>query len=151
MLENKDLKFASRSYEGGVGASAGFGTVGGGAAVVARRKRDVSEVALSQIDLLTRRRLSENSDRLTSTTEKVMVRLISPCPTFTDVSTVGTESAYVAAKECKVTVERKLLCVKEQIEYHKYVLMSEYFDSEEKGNSKKELNNLILKLKELTK
>jgi hypothetical protein len=50
-----------------------------------------------------------------------------------------------------VTVERKLLCVKEQIEYHKYVLMSEYFDSEEKGNSKKELNNLMLELRELTK
>jgi hypothetical protein len=150
ILEDKDLKFASRSLEGGVGASAGFGTVGGGAAVVASRKRDVSEMASSQIDLLTRR-LSENSDRHTSTTEKAMVHLFSPSPTFTDVSTVGTESAYVAAKECKVTVERKLLCVKEQIEYHKYVLMSEYFDSEEKGNSKKELNNLMLELKELTK
>jgi hypothetical protein len=149
MLEDKDLKFASRSLEGGVGASAGFGTIGSGAAVVASRERDVSEAALSQIDLLMRR-LSENSDRLTSTTEKAMVRLFLPSPTFMDVSTAGTESAYVATKECKVTVERKLLCVKEQIEYYKYVLMSEYFDSEEKGNSKKELNNLILKLKELT-
>ena len=69
MLEDKDLKFASRSYEGGVGASAGFGTVGGGAAVVANRKRDVSEAALSQIDLLMCC-LLENSDRLTSKTEK---------------------------------------------------------------------------------
>jgi hypothetical protein len=78
--------------EEGVGASAGFGTVGGGAAVVASRKRDVSEMASSQIDLLTRR-LSENSDRHTSTTEKAMVHLFSPSPTFTDVSTVDTESA----------------------------------------------------------
>jgi hypothetical protein len=50
MLEDKDLKFASRSLEGGVGASAGLGTVGGGAAVVAGRKRDVSEAALNQIE-----------------------------------------------------------------------------------------------------
>jgi len=35
LLEDKDLKFASRSSEGGVGASAGLGTVGSGAAVVA--------------------------------------------------------------------------------------------------------------------
>ncbi len=33
MLETKDLMFASRSLEPGVGASAGLGTVGGGAAV----------------------------------------------------------------------------------------------------------------------
>ena len=45
ILEDKDLKFASRSLEGGIGASAGLGTVGGGAAVVASRKRDVSEAA----------------------------------------------------------------------------------------------------------
>jgi hypothetical protein len=32
MLETKDLEFASRSLEPGVGASAGLGTVGGGAA-----------------------------------------------------------------------------------------------------------------------
>jgi len=71
--------------ENGVGASAGLGTVGGGASVVINRKRDASEAALSQIDLLTRR-LSDNSDRLTATTEKAMVRLFSPSPTFTDVS-----------------------------------------------------------------
>jgi DNA topoisomerase IB len=31
MLEEKDFKFASRQLEDGAGASAGFGTVGGGA------------------------------------------------------------------------------------------------------------------------
>jgi hypothetical protein len=114
-------------------------------------KRDVSEVALSQIDLLVRR-LSDNSDRLTSTTEKAMVRLLSPSPTFTDVSTAGTETAsYVTAKEYKVTMERKLLCVNEQIEYHKYVLTSDCFDAEEKRKAKNGLSNLMLELKELAK
>jgi hypothetical protein len=55
MLEDKDLKFASRSLENGVGASAGLGTVFGGASVAVNRKRDASEAALSQINLLTRR------------------------------------------------------------------------------------------------
>jgi hypothetical protein len=151
MLEDKDLKFASRSLEDGVGASAGFGTVGGGTAVVLNKKRDASEAALSQIDLLTRR-LSENSDRLTNTTEKAMVRLFSPSPTFTDVSSSVNETAsYVAAKEVKVVVERKLLCLKEQIEYQKYVLMSECFNAEEKVAAKQELAALMKELKELTK
>jgi hypothetical protein len=69
MLEVQDLKFASRSFEGDIGACAGLGTVGGGVAVEASPKRDVSEAALNQIDLLTWR-LSDNSDRHTTTTEK---------------------------------------------------------------------------------
>jgi hypothetical protein len=42
MLEDKDLKFASPQLEGGIGASAGFGTVGGGTTVV-RKKCNVQE------------------------------------------------------------------------------------------------------------
>jgi hypothetical protein len=41
--------------------------------------------------------------------------------------------------------------VKEQIEYHKYVLMSDCFDEEEKNKAKKDLGYLMLKFKELTK
>jgi hypothetical protein len=151
MLEDKDLKFASRSLEGGVGASAGFGTVGGSAGVALNRKRDASEAAMSQIDMLSRH-LSENSDRLTSTTEKVMVCLFSPSPTFTDISSSVNETAsYVAAKEDKVVVERKLLCPKEQIEYQKYVLTSECFNHDEKIAAKQELAALMKELKELMK
>jgi len=104
MLEDKDLKFASRSLENGVGASAGLGTVFGGASVAVNWKRDASEAALSQIDLLTRR-LSDNSDRLTATTEKAMVRLFSPSLTFTEVSGGNDASSLAAAKEAKVVVE----------------------------------------------
>jgi hypothetical protein len=41
-------------------------------------------------------------------------------------------SSLAAVKETKIIVERKLLCLKEQIEFQKYVLMSECFDGEEK-------------------
>jgi len=153
MLEDKDLNFVSRNLQEGVGAAAGLGTVGSGAAAItSNRKRDSSDAALAQIDLLTRR-LSENSDRLTSTTEKAMVRLFSPSPTFTDVSASVTNetSSYVTAKERKVDSERKLLFLKEQIEYHKYVLLSECFDQDEKKNSKKELASLLLEIKEHAK
>jgi len=153
MLEDKDLNFVSRNLQEGVGAAAGLSTVGGGAAATtSNHKRDSSDAALAQIDLLTRR-LSENSDRLTSTTEKAMVRLFSPSPTFTDVSASVTNetSSYVTAKERKVDSERKLLFLKEQIEYHKYVLLSQCFDQDEKKNSKKELASLLLELKEHAK
>jgi len=110
MLEDKDLKFASRSLEDGVGASAGFGTVGGGAAVALNKKRDALEAALSQIDVVTRH-LSDNSDRLTTTMEKVMVCLFSPSPTFTEVSGAGImmQTPMLQQKKVKVVVERKLL------------------------------------------
>ena len=76
--------------------------------------------------------LSDNSDRLTATTDKAMVRLFSPSPTFTEVSGSNDASSLAGAKEAKVVVERKLLCLKEQIEFQKYVLTSECFDGEEK-------------------
>jgi hypothetical protein len=151
MLEDKDLKFSIRSLEDGVGASAGFGTVGGGAAVALNRKRDALEATLSQIDMLNRC-LSYNSDRSTTMMEKVMVHLFSPSPTFTEVSGAGNDSdPYVAAKESKVVVERKRLCLKEQMEYNKYILASECFDEEEKKKVKKDLADLIVELRELTK
>ena len=61
-----------------------------------------------------------------------MVRLFSPSPTFTDISSSNESSSLAAGKETKIVVERKLLCLKEQIEFQKYVLMSECFDGEEK-------------------
>jgi len=116
MLETKDLKFASRSLEPDVGASAGLGTVGGGVAATIHGKRDASEAALSELNALARH-LSENSDQLRNTTEKAMVHLFSPSPTFTVISCNGGDgvasSSYAAAKESKVVVERKLLCLKE--------------------------------------
>jgi hypothetical protein len=149
MLEDKDLKFASRSLENGAGASAGLGTVDGDASVAVNRKRDASEAALSQIDLLTHH-LSDNSDRLTATTEKAMVRLFSPSPTFIEVSGGNDASSLAAAKEAKVVVERKLLCLKEQIEFQKYVLTFEYFDGEEEKKAKVELADLMQQLKQLS-
>jgi hypothetical protein len=81
-----------------------------------------------------------------------MVCLFLSSPTFTEISNASDETAsYVVAKERKVVMERKLLCVKEQIEYHKYVLMSDCFDEEEKKKAKKDLGYLMLKFKELTK
>jgi hypothetical protein len=140
MLETKDLKFASRSLEPDVGASAGLGTVGGGVAATIHGKRDASEAALTELNVLARH-LSENSAKLMNTAEIAMVHLFSPYPTFTDISCNGGDgvasSSYAAAKECKVFVERKLLCLKEQMDYHKYVLMPDCYDADEKKKGKK--------------
>jgi len=153
LLETKDLKFASR-MDPGVGASAGLGTVGGGVAATMHRKRDASEAALSELYVLARH-LSENSDQLRNTAEKAMVHLFSPSPTFTDISCNASDgvssSSYAVAKASKVVVERKLLCLKEQMDYHIYVLMSDHYDADEKKKAKKELAGIMQQLKELTK
>ena len=64
------------------------------------------EAALSQIDVVTRH-LSDNSDRLTTTMEKVMVCLFSPSPTFTEVSGAGImmQTPMLQQKKVKVVVE----------------------------------------------
>jgi len=91
----------------------------------------------------------------------VITRLFSPSPTFSDVSYAArsgrvTESptvsnSYTSAKEEKIIVEWKLLYINQQMEYHKYVLMSEFYDAEEKKKSKVKLNKIMAELNDLKK
>lgn len=159
MLEEKDLKFASRHLEEGIGASAGFGTVGGGVTAV-KKKRNVQEVVALDIQSLTKK-IAESADGIREDTQRAITRLFSPSPTFSDVSYAArsggvTEStvisdSYTSAKEEKIIVERKLLCINQQMDYHKYVLMSEFFDAEEKKKSKAELDKIMAELNDLKK
>jgi hypothetical protein len=72
---------------------------------------------LSDINVLVKH-LSENSDKLKNAAEKSMVCIFSPSCAFTDIScNGGLSSSYIATKESEVVVERKLLFLKEQMEY----------------------------------
>jgi hypothetical protein len=53
MLEDKYFKFASHQLDDGVSSSAGFGTIGGGAAAK-RKKRNIQEVVVLDIQDLTK-------------------------------------------------------------------------------------------------
>lgn len=44
-------------------------------------------------------------------------------------------------------MERKLLCIEEQMEFHKYVLTSDFYDLEEKKKAKVKLENIMITLK----
>jgi len=157
MLEDKDLKFASRQLEDGVGASAGFGTVGGGATAT-KRKRHSQESVLTDIQQLTKK-LSDSADGIRTDTERAITRLFSPSPTMSDLSgpgvAVGTPAEsytlqkYNSAKEDKLIVERKIMCIEKQMEYHKYVISSEFFDLDEKKKAKADMAELIKELNDL--
>jgi hypothetical protein len=54
MIEDEDLLFASLQLEGGIGASASFGTVGGGTMTL-RKKHNVQEVVALEIQNLTKK------------------------------------------------------------------------------------------------
>jgi oligoribonuclease NrnB/cAMP/cGMP phosphodiesterase (DHH superfamily) len=84
MPEDNNLNFASRQLEDGVGASAGFGKVGGGAPA-AKGKRNRQEAVLTDIQQLTRK-LSDSADGIQSETERANTKLFSPSPTYSDVS-----------------------------------------------------------------
>ena len=56
ILEDKELKFVTRSLQPGVSAWAGLGTVGGGASAAAsNRKRDVTDTAFLQLETAMKR------------------------------------------------------------------------------------------------
>jgi len=48
-------------------------------------------------------------------------------------------------------VEWKLLCINQQMEYNKYVFMSEFYDAEEKKKLKVELDKIMAKVNDLKK
>jgi hypothetical protein len=145
MLEERDLKFVTRSLELGIGASAGLGTVGGGApAAMSNRKRDNSESVIQQLNMCTKR-FMENSERL-----------FSPSPAFTDFSTTRSGGSVESdgiqlAKKTKVVAETKLLFMKEQMAHHKYVLTSDAYNDDEKHAAKKKINDLVLQMEENSK
>jgi hypothetical protein len=158
MLEEKDLKFASWHLEEGIGASAGFGMVGGGVTAVKKMERSGSSCIGCTIS---DKKIAESADGISEDTQQAITRLFSPSPTFSDVSYAAwsggvTEStvisdSYTLAKEEKIVVERKLLCINQQMDYHKYLLMSEFFDAEEKKKSKAELDKIMTELNDLKK
>jgi hypothetical protein len=74
------LKFTSRQLDDGIGASAGFGTVGGGA-TAARKKCNVQEVVALDIQNLTKK-IAENADGICVDTQNTITRLFSPSPIF---------------------------------------------------------------------
>jgi hypothetical protein len=144
ILENQDLRFVSRTLEPGIGASAGLGTVGGGAPVAMgnRKRNNGSEALVEQLNLCTKR-FMETSERL-----------FSPSPTFTDLSTTtrfggsADSDGVRLAKESKIEAERKLLYIREQMDHHKYVLSSDFYDANEKQTAKKKLNDLVLQMED---
>ena len=130
MLEDKDLKFSSWQLEGGIGASASFGTVGGGT-TASRKKWNVQEVVAFDIQNLTKW-IADSADAICEDTHRANTRFFSPSSTFSDVSHTAWSSGiadsatfattYTSAKDDKIIVEQKLLCNNQQMEYHKYVI-----------------------------
>ena len=103
------------------------------------------------------KKIAENAVGLRVDTQNAITRLFSPSPTFSELSysaptsTATVSIGYSEAKSDKVVVERKLLCIEKQMEYHKYVIMSDFFDQDEKKKSKAELDKIMQELEEMKK
>jgi hypothetical protein len=72
MLEDKDLKFASYQLDDGLGANAGFSTIGGGAAAT-RKKHNIQEVVALDVQNLTKN--AENAEGLCVDMQNAITRL----------------------------------------------------------------------------
>jgi hypothetical protein len=95
MLEDNNLNFASWQLEDDIGASYGFGTVGGGS-FATKRKKNRQEAVLIDIQQLTRK-LSDSTDGIQSETEWAITRLFSPAPTFGDFSVPAVAVGHTSA------------------------------------------------------
>jgi hypothetical protein len=155
MLKDKYLKFASHQLDGGVGASTGLGTIGGGTAAT-RKKRNIQELVALDIQNLTKK-ITENTEGLCVDMQNIITRHFSPSPTFTDISfaaqsdSVPITNSHNSAKSDKLVVKRKLLFIDKQMEYQKYVIMPDFFDNEDKKKSKAELVKIMEELNEMKK
>jgi hypothetical protein len=75
MLDTIDLTFVSGKLEDGVGASAGFGTVGGGRIVSESKKRKHGGVS-AEIKELTKN-LAKQAEKITTNTNNSITKLFS--------------------------------------------------------------------------
>ena len=103
---------------------------------MSNRKRDVTDAAFLQLETAMKR-LSDLSAH--------SARLFFPSPTaatgignkYGADSVDGDSESHVSAKESKVVVEIKLLCIKEQTEHYKYMLASNVYNGEEKRRQRR--------------
>jgi hypothetical protein len=91
---------------------------------------------------------------MTNSTSNAIAKLFSPfspqCSSFSESSKSQPVDSFQLAREEKVNTERKIICIKEQIDFYKYMLSSEHYDLEEKNKAKEELKQLMEKLNEMT-
>jgi hypothetical protein len=57
---------------------------------------------------------------------------------------------FQLAREEKKNTEQKIICIKEQMNFYKYVLSSEHYDSEGKTKQKRGTKKLMEKLNEMS-
>jgi hypothetical protein len=150
MLDTVDLTFVSRKLEDGVGASAGFGTVGGGRIVSESKKRKHGNFCAGIGELT--KNLAEQAEKITTNTNNAITKLFSPFSPLRSSFSESIASAsskslpvdnFQLAREEKVNTEQNIICIKEQIDFYKYMLSSEHFDSDEKNKAKEGLKKLM--------
>jgi hypothetical protein len=124
MLETTDSTFVSRKLGVGVGASAGFGTVGGDKVVSKSRKRKHGGVS-TEIKEPTKN-LAEQAERITSNINNAITKLFSPFSpqphSFSESIASASSSSqpvdtFQLEREEKVKTEHKIKCIKEQMDF----------------------------------
>ncbi len=127
------------SMHNGVGASTGFGTSGGGKAKYESMKRKQLNVSTDLLQI--RQKLAEKSDKITVDTNNAITKLFSPISqhytTFRESSCISiwqqSSSRYISAsKKEKLITERRIIYMKEQMNFYKYMLSSEHHSMVEK-------------------
>jgi hypothetical protein len=119
-----------------------------------RKHGDVS----AEIKELTKN-LAEQAGKIATNTNNAITKLFSPfspqCSSFSEsIASASSKSppvnTFQLAREEKVKTERKIICIKEQMDFYKYVLSSEHYDSEEKNKAKEGPIKLMEKLNEMS-
>ena len=105
--------------------------------------------------------MAEQAEKITANTNNAITKLFSPfSPQRTSFSeSIATASsnsnsqpvdAFQLAREEKVKTERKIMCIKEQMDFYKYMLSSEHYYFDEKKKAQEGLKELMEKLNEMS-
>jgi hypothetical protein len=166
MLDGKDLRYVNRRLDEGVGASAGIGgDTGGGLKAPGNSKRkaaDAFEKAAVKVMEESSKLHRESNEYIremlkpipgppssVSSASRGGASLFTPpddarwSPSEEAAALVKAKKAKLDAEKthavaiaAKVTDERRLMWLREKMEYHKFILQSDSFTSEEKAESK---------------
>jgi hypothetical protein len=103
--------------------------------------------------------LAEQAEKNTANTSDAITKSFSPFSpqrtSFSESMASASSSSqavdtFQLAREEKVKTERKILCIKEQMDLYKYMLSSEHYNLEEKGKANEGLEKLMGKLNEMS-
>jgi hypothetical protein len=100
------------------------------------------------------KKFADQAEKMTTNTNNAITKLFSPFSpqpsSFSESSKSQPVDIFQLGREEKVNTKRKIICIKEQMDFYKYMLSSEHYDLEGENKAKEGLKQLMEKWNEMS-